>query len=227
VPEREDILTEHGKPFVLVPSRCALIVIDMQYASASRKWGLGALLDHEGRADEGEYRFSRIEQVVLPNIIALLRYFRVNGLARIFVKLACQLHDGSDFSSSLRDLEIAIGNLPGSRESEILDEIRPTDDEVVIVKTSFSAFTSTGIDSILRNLGVDTLLLCGVSTSQCVDLTARDAADRGYRCVMVEDAVAEDTSEFHTSTLDQFRRLFGHVETTADTIEGLAAEDTR
>ncbi len=63
----------------------------------------------------------------------------------------------------------------------------------------------------------------GVSTSQCVDLTARDAADRGYASVVVEDAVAEDRPDYHDWTLEQFRRLFGRVATTDEVLAELGA----
>jgi nicotinamidase-related amidase len=61
-----------------------------------------------------------------------------------------------------------------------------------------------------------------VSTSQCVDLTARDASDRGYGVVIVEDAVAEDIEEHHLWTLEQFERIFGRVATTEEVLTELA-----
>ena len=68
-----------------------------------------------------------------------------------------------------------------------------------------------------------TVVVTGVSTSQCVDLTARDAADRGYASVVVEDAVAEDRPDYHDWTLEQFRRLFGRVATTNEVLAELGA----
>ena len=95
--------------------------------------------------------------------------------------------------------------------------------EPVLTKLSASAFTSSNIDALLRNLRVRTLVLTGVSTSQCVDLTARDAADRGYMSVVVEDAVAEDRPDYHEWTLEQFRRLFGRVATTTEVLSEISA----
>jgi nicotinamidase-related amidase len=214
-----DIVTEHRHEFSLGAAHTALLVIDMQYASACRDTGLGKLLAQTGRAEEGEYRFSRIEQHVVPNIQRLLAACRATGIPPVFVCLGARRADFADLVVHLRDLERAIGNWVGSRTFEILDELKPLDGEAVVVKGSYSAFTSSGLDAVLRSVGVGTIIAAGVSTSQCVDLTMRDAADRGYRCVVVEDAVAEDTEADHLSSLDQFARSFGKVLDTATVVE--------
>jgi nicotinamidase-related amidase len=199
----------------------ALLIVDMQYASACRTTGLGKWLSDHGRADEADYRFSRIEQLVVPNIARLLDSFRSLGLPRIFIRLGSQLAGCGDIAPYLRALEHDFGNIAGAREFEILDELAPVPGEPVITKLSASAFTSSGIDALLRNLSLSTLLFAGVSTSQCVDLTARDAADRGYQCVIVSDAVAEDVPEFHAATLKQFQAMYGAVMATSEVLTEL------
>lgn len=216
-----DAVGEHTLSVELDPARTALLIIDMQYASACRSTGLGRWLGEQGRAAEGEYRFGRIEQLLVPNIGKLLERFRAAELPRVFVRLGSQMDGCRDLIPHLRELETAFGNVCGQREYEILDELAPQPGEPVVTKLSASAFTSTGIDALLRNLEASTLVFTGVSTSQCVDLTARDAADRGYRCLVVEDAVAEDRHEWHTATLEQFERLFGAVVTTRDVLDRL------
>jgi nicotinamidase-related amidase len=222
-----DAVADHTMDFELHRQSTALVIVDMQYASANRTTGFGAWLNMNGRAAEGDYRFSRIESVVVPHIQTLLSAFRGHGLHRIFVRLGSHSADCRDLLPHLRELEAAFGNVKGRREFEILDELKPEPGEPVLTKTSASAFTSSGIDALLRNLRVDTVVFVGVSTSQCVDLTARDAADRGYLSLIVEDAVAEDTEEFHRATLDQFGRLFGRVASTADVLSelGMASAD--
>lgn len=216
-----DAVGEHTLSVELDPGRTALVVIDMQYASACRSTGLGRWLEEHGRAAEGSYRFDRIEQQLVPNIGLLLERFRAAGLPRVFVRLGAQMRACRDLIPHLRELETAFGNISGQREYEILDELAPQPGEPVLTKLSASAFSSTGIDALLRNLEATTLVFTGVSTSQCVDLTARDAADRGYRCLVVEDAVAEDRHEWHVATLEQFERLFGAVVSTRDVLERL------
>ncbi len=219
-----DAVREHTIAVPLTGPGLALVIIDLQYASACRTTGYGRWLSEHGRAAEGDYRFSRIEQLVVPNTAALLAGFRDRGWHRIFVRLGAQVPGGADLVPQIRGLEHEFGNVSGAREFEFLDELAPRPGEPVVTKLSASAFTSSGLDALLRNLAVSTLVFAGVSTSQCVDLTARDAADRGYRCVIVEDAVAEDGPAFHEATLEQFRRLFGAVMTTGAVLSALTGQ---
>jgi nicotinamidase-related amidase len=220
------VVSEYTIPVELDPAFTALVIVDMQYASACRETGFGRWLASRGRAAEGAYRFDRIERLLVPNIGRLLTFFRTHHLERIFVRLGAQLRDCRDLIAHIRELEATFGNILGEREFEILDELAPQPGELIITKLSASAFSSSNIDALLRNLGIRSLVFTGVSTSQCVDLTARDAADRGYGCVIVEDAVAEDREDYHESTLAQFQRLFGRVASTDQVIAELTASPT-
>jgi nicotinamidase-related amidase len=217
-----DYLIDFRPDFSLHPARTALLIIDMQYASASRRHGLGRLLTEGHRDDEGRYRFDRIEQTVVPRIADLLTYFRANGLHVIFVTVGSESPDYRDMPAHMRGFARAVGNTKGAQEHEILEELRPRPGELVINKTTAGAFNSTGIDQILRTLGVEQLAIVGVSTNSCVETTARDAADRGYECVLVEDACGAARVESHDATLRSFRRLFGRVAPAADVIAELA-----
>ena len=221
-----DAISEFVRNFPLVPDTIALVVIDLQYASASRATGYGRWLRERGREEEGTYRFDRIEGVVVPNTRQLVQFFRSYGLQILFVRLGSQVHDFSDLVPYIRTLEKEFRNRKGNREFEILDEIAPAEGEPVLVKVSASAFNSSNLDSVLKSLSLSQLVCVGVSTSQCVDLTARDAADRGYDVVIVEDAVAEDSAEDHEATLEQFARLFGQVMTAEEVIKELRREIT-
>jgi biuret amidohydrolase len=218
-----DAVLEHTPGFALEPQETALVVVDMQYATACRTTGFGRWLEERGRAEEGRYRFDRIEQVVVPNIARLLEFFRQHALHRVFLRLGGQLPGCRDLMPQIQELESAFGNVAGNREFEILDELAPQPAEPVLTKLSSSGFTSSGLDALLRNLGVRSLVLTGVSTSQCVDLTARDAADRGYQALVVADAVAEDRPDYHTWTLEQFARLFGRVAAADEVVAELAS----
>ena len=74
----------------------------------------------------------------------------------------------------------------------------------MLAKTSSSLFSSTSCDYLLRNLGIEHLIVAGLLTDQCVDHTIRDAADRGYRAICVADACATLTAERHESALSLF-----------------------
>jgi nicotinamidase-related amidase len=216
-----DYLIDFRPDFSLNPARTALLIIDMQYASASRWHGLGRLLTERHRDEEGRYRFDRIEQSVVPRIVDLLTFFRANGMPVIFITVGSESPDFRDMPPHMRAFAQAVGNTDGAREHEILHELRPAAGELVLNKTTVGAFNSTGIDHTLRTLGIEQLAIAGVSTNSCVETTARDAADRGYECVLVEDACGAARVEFHEATLTSFRRLFGRVAPTAEVIAEL------
>jgi nicotinamidase-related amidase len=191
----------------------ALVIIDMQYATGSRHGALSRTLQAKG-SNVGDYRFARIESTVLPNIVALRSHFHRLQRPVLHVTLGSALPDASDAPRHMRKLLASCHNHVGSREHEILDELKPVAGEHVLRKTTVGAFASTAIDSLLRGLGVEQLYMVGVSTNMCVETTAREAADRGYQVTLVEDACATTFEELHLVTLRNFQRLFGRVTST-------------
>ncbi|MFQ5998246.1 MAG: cysteine hydrolase family protein [Candidatus Bathyarchaeia archaeon] len=222
--DEQDWLLQYTPKIELDASSTALVIVDMQYASASRSKGLGRLLAERGLAHLGEYRFNRLDKIV-PNILKLLEFFRAKKLPVIYVTLGSESGNFSDISPQLRSVEEALDNRQGSETHEILAELRPVQGDIVVNKASVSAFTSSSIDSILKKMDVKTLVFTGVSTSHCVDMTARDASDRGYGCVLVEDGCAEDEEEQHNATLMLFARLFGKVASTNEVMEELLKKE--
>ena len=93
----------------------------------------------------------------------------------------------------------------------------------MIDKNTSSAFNSTGIDSLLRNMGVETLVLAGMATDMCVETTARDAADRGFNVIVAEDATATFFEHHHRAALSGFARVFGQVWESSDVLAALDA----
>ena len=80
--------------------------------------------------------------------------------------------------------------------AQIVDELAPKTGDVVLDRTRMSVFNGTGIDNMLRNLGVETLIVVGAWTNMAVEHTARDAADHGYRVTLVEDATSSLNAEW-------------------------------
>jgi len=217
-----EVVADSVRSFRLDAPRAALVMVDMQYASAHRATGLGRWLDTLGvPPEQAAYRFDRCEQVAVPALRRLLAAFRERGSAVIHVRLGSSVPECRDLAPGLQHVEHVIGNYVGTREYEGLDELAPVDGEPVVTKLTVSAFTSSNLDQLLRNLGLTQLVVCGVSTSHCVDLTARDAADRGYEVVIAEDACVEDTPELHEMSLKLFAQLFGRVASSADVIDEL------
>lgn len=197
------------------PERAALVMIDMQYATGSRQGALAAKLQAEG-STVGDYRFHRIETSVLPRTLELRELFTRLKRPVLHVTIGAALPDASDAPVHMRTLFTEFRNHVGSREHEILDELKPRPGEHVLRKTTIGAFASTGIDSLLRALGAEQLYLTGVSTNMCVETTAREAADRGYLVTLVEDACGTTHEDLHQVTMRNFQRLFGRVRSTAE-----------
>ena len=95
--------------------------------------------------------------------------------------------------------------------------------EIVVNKTSSGALASTKLDQTLHNLGVNSLVVCGLTTAVCVTQTAREAADRGFRVVVAEDACTEMSIELHKAALLAFSWVFGRVRPTADIVNFFTA----
>ena len=207
-----DYALQFNPGFTLDPLHVALVAVDMQYASASRLEGLGRALKATGQEALGEYRFDRIERVVVPTIQRLLDFFRQHRLRIIYLTVGSELPDFSDLLPHMQRFAAAVGNTRGRREREILDELAPRPGDAVLNKTTMSAFHSSGFERLLRSWGVEQLLFTGVSTNSCVEGTARDAADRGFRCVLVEGGCGAASQQLHDAACENFRRLLGRVD---------------
>jgi nicotinamidase-related amidase len=209
--------------FRLEPARTALVIVDMQYASAWRTTGVGQYLADRGKGDLFDWRFTRIEQVVLPNLIRLLGFFREHGLRVIHLTIGSELADFSDMPEALRPFARAADNRVGAPNQQILPDLAPQGDELVVLKKTQSAFMSSGFDNALRAIGIRDLCFGGVSTNACVDGTARDASDRSYRSVMIEDACSATREDHHRAALSSFASQAGRVLTTDEVIAELSS----
>ena len=216
-------IDDFTRQFSLSPRDTALVIVDLQYASGSREHGLGKLLAAQGRLADAEYRFSRIESLVVPNSRRLADAFRSAGAPVVYVTYGSRLADFSDAPIHLQAWMRAIDNRVGTREHEIVDELRPRPGELVLNKTTMGAFASTGIDSHLRGMGVANIVVTGVSTNNCVSMTAMEACDRQFGVVVVSDATGTCSDEMQEATLKTFRRLWGRVMSTDEVIAELDA----
>lgn len=210
--------------FEIEPAKTGLVVIDMQYLDAHRDYGLGKSLKQH-QPETWAYYFDRVDRDVVPNIKRLLGAFRQSGLRVIHITIGPVLSDGADMVPLRRPKEVeglrSLLHSQGTFEHGILEELKPRQGELVINKTSRSAFSSTAIERVLLNLGLETLIFAGVTTSSCVDTTARDAADRGFKCTVVEDATAELDQFSYEASLLQFAVRWGRVWPTAEVLAKL------
>jgi nicotinamidase-related amidase len=221
ISSQKDYAARFSLNFKPVPEQTALLIIDMQYASAHRDTGLGRLLQTSGQELLGQYRFERIEKLIIPNIQKLLGFFRDNKLRVIFITVGSEMQDYSDLPPHMKEFARCVGNNIFNREHDILDELKPLPGELRINKRTMSAFNSSPIDLILKTMGIRYVLCCGVSTNSCVEGTARDAAEHGYYAVIVDDACGAATRELHDATVNNFKRLLGMVMSTEEVLSVL------
>ena len=178
------------------------LVIDVQYFVAAPGHGAYKDVDPDNIPEHLQYFFARINDYIVPNIKSIQGACRDTGIEVMFTLVENLTLDGRDRSL---DYKISGFNVPkGSREAQVLDEIKPAHDEIVIPKTSSSVFNSTNIDYVLRNLEVDYLIVAGMLTDQCVESAVRDACDHGYLVSVVEDACGTYTEERHKNALDMY-----------------------
>jgi len=115
----------------------------------------------------------------------------------------------------------------GSWSAGIVDELAADHGDVQVAKYRMSGFQDTELDSILRNLGVTTLLFAGVNADQCVLCTLQDANFLGYDCLLLADCTATTSPDYcMAATLYNVRQCFGFVVASEAVAAGLAAEET-
>lgn len=203
----------------------ALLVIDMQYHDASPDHGLNLAWNRIAPGSMDYYN-ERLRATTVPAIQRLLVDFRQRELPVVHLVIGSPYRDLRDcpprFREWARNLEREAGIedlwWSGNPDFRILEELTPQEDETVVRKTTNGAFNGSRLHDVLANMGVDTLVITGVVTSACVETTARDAADRGYHCVLVDEATADYDPDMHDATLRAFRLNLGRVAATADDV---------
>lgn len=203
----------------LVAKSTALVIVDMQNATGNRNMGLGAMLAAKDGGKSSDYRFTRIEQIVVPTIKRLADHFRGAGAKVVYVTYGSNVPDGSDLPTHIEKIVKATNNVAGQPEHNIVDGLTPEPGELILNKTTMGAFRSTGIDSHLRAMGIETVVMTGVSTNNCVAMTAMEACDSQYGVVIVSDGTGTDSEEMQNATLTMLQRLWARV-MTADEVIG-------
>ena len=128
---------------------------------------------------------------------------RAKGIEVMYTVIESLTKDGRDRSL---DYKITGFNVPkGSWNAQVLDQIRPADDEILFPKTSSSVFISTNIHYILGNLGVDFLIISGLLTDQCISSAVRDACDLGYLVTLITDACATHSEDRHNNSISHIK----------------------
>ena len=222
----ELIASVRAEPFAF-PLRkyaVALVVIDMQRDFAE-EGGFGASLGND---------VSRVTRIV-PDVKRLIEGFRAAGLPVIHT-MECHRPDLSDLPPAKRNRgapTLRIGDdgpmgrilIAGEPGTAILPELAPVNGEIVIEKPGKGAFYATPLGDILKEKGITQLVFAGVTTEVCVQTTMREANDRGYECLLVEEATESYFPEFKAAAIAMIRAQGAIVGWTAkldDVLEAIA-----
>jgi len=199
--ERIRLFNQHE--MILTPSASALLVVDMQ------RFFL----------DESSPTFTCGGLPILPNIRRLIDSIRQVGRPVIFTQ---HVHHPDHIDSGIMGWWWEGMCLEGSRESEIHPDIAPLPGEKVISKHRYSAFYNTDLETVLRVLRIEDLVIAGVMTNMCCESSARDAYYRDYRVFLPADGSGTINEEMHLASLLNIAFGFAFVTTTAQLIKQIS-----
>ena len=190
---------------VLAPQRTALLVIDIQNTYME-------VDDDPVEAERWAPFRKRMNEIVIPNTARLVADCRRRGVEVIFARIACLKPDGRDRSLSQKKPGFNYLLLPKDREdSQMVPELTPEADDIVVLKTTDSALTGTNLRLLLRNMEIDDVIVAGIFTDQCVSSSVRSLADESFGVVVVEDCCAAATDELHLNELKTINMIYCHV----------------
>ena len=204
--------------FTFDPLTTALMVIDMQRDFIDPD-GFGAALGNDIKP----------LRAIIPPTARLIAAARGAGLPIIHTR-ECHAQDLSDCPTTKRERgkpTLRIGDLgpmgrilvAGEPGTEIVPELKPIDGEIVVDKPGKGAFYATNLQDQLERLGVESLIFAGVTTEVCVQMTMREANDRGYNCLLATDATESYFPEFKSATIEMIRAQGAIIGWTAKVFE--------
>jgi nicotinamidase-related amidase len=217
------MLAEPG-PISIDLGKAALLIIDMQ-RDFLEPGGFGEALGND---------VTRLQAAVAP-CRAVLAAARHAGLLVIHTREGHRpdLSDAPTLKVERGDPALRIGApgpmgrilIRGEPGHDIIPELYPTAGEPVIDKPGKGAFYQTDLEFMLRNRGIDTLFVCGVTTEVCVNTTVREANDRGFRCIVLADCCASYFPQFNEMGLAMIKAqggIFGWVSASRPLLSTLA-----
>jgi|SRR5580704_1298796 nicotinamidase-related amidase len=211
-------------PFKLQPKSCALLIIDMQ-RDFLEPGGFGAALGND---------VSKLRRAIEPTQ-RVLAAVRAGGMLVIHTREGHR-PDLADLPVAKRErgrLNVRIGDrgpmgrilVRGEPGHDIIPELAPLSGEPVVDKPGKGAFHATDLEAMLRNRGIAQLIVCGVTTEVCVNTTVREANDRGFDCLVLEDCVASYFDAFQQAGLEMIKAqggIFGWIARSPALLDALA-----
>ncbi len=207
-------------PWLVAPrepdiTKSALLIVDVQNDFAHKDGYMGRLAKANPELIDIEFLGS-----VVPNIARLADAFRAAGRPVIYIA-AVPRADYKDISFAWYKFPTPVAQkfcVEGTWGAQIVDELKPKEGEPLIIKTSFGAFNGTRLAFVLRNLGINTLVVEGLTTCVCVSTTVREGQGEGYQMIMVSDGTAEVRKDAWRAELWDIAWAFGQVKTTDEVI---------
>jgi len=212
-------------PFDFEPAKTALVIIDMQ-RDFVEPGGFGEALGND---------VSMLRKTIAP-IKEVLEAFRKGGLMIVHTREGhrADLADCPPSKMERGHAKHKIGDsgamgrilVRGEIGHDIIPELYPKPGEIVIDKPGKGAFYATDFEAILRNKGITSLVVCGVTTEVCVNTTVREANDRGFNCLVPEDCVGSYFPDFQQAALAMIKAqggIFGWVSDSKNVLSALAA----
>ena len=201
---------EGNAQFEIAHDKCALLVIDMQDEFVKPHWS-------------PDWVPEATRQV--PLIKRLIEHCRSKNIPVIYTVYS-KTHSFLDRPKTGefmpgRYSELDIDFSVFFKEGRIWHELAPREDEIVIKKSSYGAFYDTPLETILKNLGKDTVIICGTITSYCCGATARQAYERSFKVIFGSDVTATDDPEMQEPELKVMRKGYAKVLTAEEIIEAL------
>jgi len=215
--------------FEFVPATCALLIIDMQ-RDFLEPGGFGEMLGND---------VSLLRSTIEP-CRRVLDAARKAGILVVHTREGHRpdLADAPPSKRARGRLKTGIGDVGplgrvlvrGERGHDIIPELYPVAGEPIIDKPGKGSFCETDLQLILKNRGIKTLVVCGVTTEVCVHTSVREANDRGYECVVLKDCVGSYFPEFQRVALDMIKAqggIFGWVADSREAVRALGSGRTR
>jgi nicotinamidase-related amidase len=184
--------------FQLTRDSTALLLMDVQHFTISRDQGLAEAAKERGIIREFDEYYAQVDAAI-RNMAQLLAACRKHGLQVVYTVL---LSEESDPSSMGRELQLSGLPVPtGTPETEIHPAVAPAPGDLIFSRTTYSPFARTSLETSLIRASVDTIILAGVLANLSVALAAREAADRDFGVVVVQDSSASETLGWHVLTM--------------------------
>lgn len=204
----------------LNPKKTALLIVDMQNEFVLRDFGEALEFKAIGEWERWIPFHDRLDNIVIPNNKRLLEFFRKHGLTVTFGRIACLREDGEDRSPVQKSEGWNNMLMPvNSYSAQMIDELTPIENEIVVNKTTDSVTTGTNYLTLLRFMGIETVVVTGIVTDQCVASTVRGLADEGLHVICVEDCCAAGSMEHHEAELKIMNVIYCDVMSTDGVIE--------